>query len=207
MQFAIRHPDRCKALVLVVPATYVPRDASAAPMSAPATTRVLVDTALKSDFLFWATMHAARSSMMRGILATPPELLETASAEERDRIERVMHQILPVAPRRLGLLNDIAVTSSLTRYDLEHVTSPTLLITAADDLFGTLAGARYTADHIPHARLSAYPSGGHLLLGRQAQQAGEIAAFLQTATAADTPSRIPAFETLRPGRRWIGVMR
>jgi 2-hydroxy-6-oxonona-2,4-dienedioate hydrolase len=52
MQFALRHPDRCSALVLVVPAAFAPRAGGAPPMKTPAGTRFLFEAALKSDFLF-----------------------------------------------------------------------------------------------------------------------------------------------------------
>lgn len=207
MQFAIRHPERCTALVLVVPAAFVPRGAGMPSMSTPAATRVLFETALKSDFAYWASMHVARASMLRGIVATPPEIVEAATPDERARVERTLRHVLPVTSRRLGLINDAAVTSTLTRYDLEHIAAPTLVISAEDDLFGTLDGARYTADHIPRARLVAYPTGGHLLVGRHAEQAAEIVAFLQTASAGEVRPREHGFEAPHSLRRWIGVMR
>ena len=49
---------------------------------------------------------------------------------------RMLDEILPVSPRRLGLLNDAAITSSLERYDLEQITAPTLALSVADDQFG-----------------------------------------------------------------------
>ena len=117
--------------------------------------------------------------MMRAILATAPEVVDAASPGEQARVRRVLDDILPVSPRRLGLLNDAAVTSTLPRYDLERITAPTLVISAADDLFGTYDGARYTAEHIPNARFVGYPTGGHLLVGRQREETAEIAAFLR----------------------------
>jgi 2-hydroxy-6-oxonona-2,4-dienedioate hydrolase len=86
-----------------------------------------------------------------------------------------------VAPRRLGLLNDGAITSTLPRYELERIQAPTLLFSAPDDLFGTLDAARYSAEHIPGARLVAYASGGHLLVGHAREQSAAIAAFLRAA--------------------------
>jgi pimeloyl-ACP methyl ester carboxylesterase len=91
----------------------------------------------------------------------------------------MMELILPVSPRRLGLLNDAAVTSSLPRYELERIAAPTLVISVADDLFGTYAAARYTAEHIPQARFVGYPIGGHVWVGHHAQVISEIAAFLR----------------------------
>src|SRR5262249_21209853 len=155
------------ALVLLVPATYAPRPGGEPPMRTPAGTQFLFDTALKSDFLFWAAPRLSRPTVIRAILATPPALVENASADEQARIGKVLDRILPVRPRRPGLINDAAITSSLQRYDLERIAVPTLVISAADDLYGTFDGARYTADHVPHARFIGYPSGGHMLVGRQ----------------------------------------
>jgi pimeloyl-ACP methyl ester carboxylesterase len=179
LQFALRHPARTAALVLLVPAVYAPRPSPAAPLRVPRGTPFLFDTALRSDFLFWSASKVARQTFVRAILGTPPELLANASAEERARLELVLDHILPVAPRRAGLVNDAAVISSLTRYELEKVGAPTLAISCADDLYGTFDGARYTAEHVPHARFVGYPSGGHMLVGHFAEATGEIASFLK----------------------------
>lgn len=179
MQFALRHPERTAALVLLVPAAYVPRPRGAPPMKTPAGLELLFDTALQSDFLFWAAPRLARQTVIRAILATPPAVVESASADERARVAQVLDHVLPVSPRRLGLLNDAAVTSTLPRYELERIAAPTLVLSAADDLFGTYDGARYSAEHIPRARFIGYPSGGHLWVGHQQEVMSEIAAFLK----------------------------
>ena len=87
--------------------------------------------------------------------------------------------ILPVSMRRNGLLNDAKVTSSMSRYDLELITAPTLAISVADDLFGTYDGARYSAEHIPNARFIGYQRGGHLWIGHHQKVVAEIAGFLK----------------------------
>lgn len=179
MQFALRHPDRCSAMVLLVPAAYVPRPANAPPMLTPVGTDFLFETALKSDFLFWTAVRFARSNMIESILATPLAVVKSASAAEQARVGKMLEQIQPVSPRRLGLLNDAAITASLQRYELERIAMPTLVISMADDLFGTFDGARYTAEHIPGARFIGYPSGGHLWVGHQDEVLSEILAFLK----------------------------
>jgi pimeloyl-ACP methyl ester carboxylesterase len=179
LQLVLRHPGRCSALILLVPAAYVPRAGGAPPLRMPAWTNTLFNTALRSDFLFWALQRLARTTAIRAIVATPPAVVQQASAEERARVDRVLAHVLPVSLRRQGLVNDAAVTSSLRSYELGRIAVPTLAISAEDDLFGTLDGARYTAEQIPGARSVAYPSGGHLLVGRQQEVAAEIAAFLR----------------------------
>jgi pimeloyl-ACP methyl ester carboxylesterase len=179
MQFALRHPGRCSALVLLVPAAYVARPGHEPSLKTPRGTRLLFDTALRSDFLFWAIIRLAPETVMRSILATAPEVVHRASAEEQARVAETMEGILPVSPRRLGLLNDAAVTSTLGRYELERLSAPTLAISAADDLYGTYETARYSAEHIPGARFIGYPTGGHLWVGHHDEVLAAIAGFVR----------------------------
>jgi pimeloyl-ACP methyl ester carboxylesterase len=183
MQLALRHPKRVSALVLIVPAAYVPRAQSAPALLTPRGTPLLFGTALRSDFLFWAATRLARDTLIESILATPARLVAYAEPKERRRIDAVLAGILPVSRRRLGLVNDARVTSNLSRYELERIAAPTLAISVADDLYGTYEAARYTAQHVPGARFIGYESGGHLWVGRQGQLIADVAAFLRTAVS------------------------
>lgn len=179
LQFALRHPERTAALVLLAPAAYAPRPGGAPPVRTPPGVELLSSTVLRSDFLFWAAVRAAPNTLTGSILGTPPELLRGAGAEEQARIARMLTHILPVTLRRVGLQNDAAVTTNLQRYDLGAIAAPTLVLSAADDLYGTYEMGRYTADHIPGARFVGYDSGGHLLVGHEAESTAEILAFLR----------------------------
>lgn len=179
LQFALRHPKRITKLVLLVPATYVPRPGGAPPVTTPSGTQFLLDMGLRSDFLFWLPSRFARATMIRAILATPPAVLEAASPEERERMRKIVDLIQPVSARRLGLLNDAAIIPALPRYELERINAPTLTISVADDLFGTYDAARYTAEQIRGARFLGYPSGGHLWIGHSEEIFSEVSAFLK----------------------------
>src|SRR3989338_1043049 len=179
MQFALRHPERTAALVLMVPAAYASRPVDVRSKRMPPGVEFLLDAVLKSDFLFWALTRFARQTAIRTILGTPPEVVQSASAEERASVAQVLDHVLPVSPRRLGLLNDAAIVTTLPRYELERIAAPTLIMSVADDLYGTFDGARYSAEHIPHARFVGYPSGGHMGVGHEKETMAEIAAFLK----------------------------
>jgi pimeloyl-ACP methyl ester carboxylesterase len=185
MQFALRHPERTAVVVLLVPAAYPShieqRPRGAVPTRTSAAVKLLFDTALRSDFLFWAAPRIARQAMLQAILGTPPSVLENASAEERARIAQVLAHIQPLSMRRHGLLNDVSIVGSLPRYELERIAAPTLILGVADCLYGTYSGARYSAEHIPRARFISYPSGGHLWVGHQREVMTEIAGFLRNA--------------------------
>jgi pimeloyl-ACP methyl ester carboxylesterase len=91
----------------------------------------------------------------------------------------MLQRLLPVTPRRVGLVNDAAVVSTLPRYELERIRAPTLVISVADDRYGTYEPARYTAEHIPGARFVGYATGGHLWVGHHREALAEVAAFLK----------------------------
>lgn len=179
MQFALRHPARTVALILLVPVAHLPRAGGAPSVTAPPGIEFLFETVLRLDFLFWAAPRIAPDTVLRTILATPPELLESAGADERLRVAGMLSQILPVSARRQGLVNDGKVISTLPRYDLERITAPALLLSCEDDLFGTYDIARSSAARIPNARFVGYPTGGHLWVGRQTEVMSEITGFLR----------------------------
>jgi len=179
-QFAIRHPQRTTALVLVVPAAYRPRSTDdTRKMVAPTGTEFVRDTALRLDFLFWAWIRLAPDSVTRVVLATDPALVASASRAEQAEVAMVREHILPVSPRRNGLINEAKIMAALERYPLERISAPTLAISAQDDGYEPYESARYTATQIPRARFLGYPTGGHLLVGHQQEVMAEITRFLK----------------------------
>ena len=185
MQFALRYPDRTTAMVLMVPAAYPSRTEQrfqgATPKGMSSATKWIVDIAMRSDYLFWLAPRLAHNAVVRAMLGTQPDVLRTASAEERIRVENLLQHVLPMSARRQGLLNDAAITPFLPRYDLERIAAPTLVISTQDDTYGTWDGAKYSADHIPNARFLGFPTGGHLLVGHQREVTSEVTKFLSNA--------------------------
>jgi pimeloyl-ACP methyl ester carboxylesterase len=177
MQFVLRHPERSDRLILLVPLAYALR--SAEQSTAPASTPVVFETALKSDFLFWLAAKVMQRTLVKAILATPPEVLDRADDAEQTRALAMLDHILPVSPRQQGLLNDATVAQTLPRYELEGITTPTLAISFSDDLYGTYENARYTSEHIPGARFLGYPSGGHVWVGHGQEVLEEILSFIE----------------------------
>lgn len=123
----------------------------------------------------------ADGQVIRHVLATPPEQVTTADADERARIDDLAMRILPVSRRAAGLRDDTRLGKRLGPYALESIRAPTLVVSALDDGFGTYAPARYTASRIPGARLLGFDTGGHLLVGHDAEVRAEVARFLMAA--------------------------
>lgn len=179
LQFSLRHPKRISALVLLVPATYVPRAGGEASVSVPNGLKFVMDMAMRSDFLFWTGTRFTRAGMIRTILGTPLSVVENASPPEQARLGMLLDHVLPISQRRLGLLNEAAILPSIQRYALERIKVPTLTISFADDLYGTYESARYTAGQIGGARFVGYPHGGHMGVGHQQDVWNEVSGFLK----------------------------
>lgn len=182
LQFALRHPRRCSALVPIVPASYVPgRQATPAP--APWAERVIASL-LSSDLVFWSGITLAPAVATKALLATDAEVVERASADERARVRRILWSILPVSARAAGLLNDARLASRPAPMALERITAPTLAVSVRDDGFGTFAAAQHIAATVPGARLLSFDSGGHIWAGHDAELFAQVDAFLRSKAVA-----------------------
>jgi len=175
--FALRHPDRCSHLILLVPAMNLEnRD----PVEFTAVQRFLVGRLLGSDAWFQAALTLAPGLLTRTLLATDPALLETVSPAERQRADLILHGLMPVSARTRGMLNDGRVAGNPTDIELASIEVPTLVISAEDDLFGTAGTARRIGKSLPEARVVIFPDGGHIWVGHDDDVATEIAAFVLT---------------------------
>ena len=103
--------------------------------------------------------------MIKTVLATPSGLLNSASPQERLRINDMIDNLLPVSARAAGLISDTAVGKHLTPSALPTLRAPTLVISARDDRYGTFATAQYTVSQIPGARFIGFDQGGHTWVG------------------------------------------
>jgi len=180
MQLCLAHPERCSALVLVVPMAWTPQRAAAAP--SPFFEAVLSAIAA-SDVLFWTATKVARMTLLKTILGTPVEVYWKATKEERRSVDRMLRSILPISRRSAGIWSDSVVSSNLTRYPLEDIRVPTLIISAADDLYGTYEPSFYTAEEIGGAQFVGFATGGHLLIGHETEVRSQIGSFLGGAAA------------------------
>jgi 2-hydroxy-6-oxonona-2,4-dienedioate hydrolase len=178
LAFAIRHPDRCSALIPIVPAAYVPgRPATPGPSGAQ---NAAMNAMLRSDFLFWLALSTVPDLMIGTILATDPALVSAASIEERNRVHQILWEILPVSKRSRGLLNDARLAGNPAEMPIEKITAPTLTISLEDDRFGTFGAARHIAASVPGAKLVSYPTGGHIWVGHNAELFGEVDRFVRS---------------------------
>jgi 2-hydroxy-6-oxonona-2,4-dienedioate hydrolase len=176
MQFAILHPERCRALVLLVPADYLPAGTSIRGGA-------VVKAIFNSDLVAWAAlklMPIVPGGMTRMMLGTDAAVVSAAEPSEKARVQQILEHLLPVRPRFNGMQFDLRTAAVREPYPIERIACPVLAISAEDDRFGTASRARNLAASVPDGRAIIFPTGGHALVGRQVEAVREITSFLQT---------------------------
>jgi pimeloyl-ACP methyl ester carboxylesterase len=174
LQFALRHPDRCSALVLFSSAAPGETEAGLPPEAA-------ANLMFKSDLLFWLATTYFRSSLS-SIMGVPRGFELTPELEAG--VAQVMKTLLPVSPRAEGAVFDMFVSNPDVNsgYPLEEIAVPVLIVNAVDDPLTLYANAKAAADRIPGSRLITIEDGGHMLLGHEERVRSEIVTFLKVHT-------------------------
>jgi pimeloyl-ACP methyl ester carboxylesterase len=183
LQFALRFPTRVRALVLLVPAMYLPAQEE---IQKPALQRVFppgvmllgVFGVFNFDFSFLIFTKLARSIMIHLVLGTKRNIYNKASPVDKTHADKALNQMLPVSLRLDGLGTELSLGEEPIQ-NMELTKSPTLIISHKDDLYGTYEIAREAAERVPGARFIGYPDGGHMGIGYHDTMYNEITNFLQ----------------------------
>lgn len=178
IQFALRHPDRTMALVLM---------ASALPGASSRPPKPLMHLLAGSDLAFWLVQRYL-SAPLNGMYVAKGTRL---TAAQRATVRQTQAAMLPARARRHGVLFDIYVSNPAVQHvALENIQVPTLVINAQDDPLSAFENAASAAKRIPGAKLVSTVTGGHLLLGSEQRIRDEVAKLSQ--------ARQPLRQTLTP---------
>ncbi len=175
LQFALRHPDRVSALVLLSSAPFTPFTAKEQDLPVPIW---LYQALFSSDFPYWLLARSARP-VLQSVFDVTPDMRADMPPDEEAFVAAMIDGFLPVTARIAGVGNEGAAIDPATRYEIERIGAPTLVIHARDDGINPFAIGAAVAGRIPDAELVALPAGGHLLLGHHAAVRAKVTAFLR----------------------------
>jgi len=180
LQFALRHPDRLRRLVVM---------SGAWPGSFGRAPGVIETVVYRSDVAMWLARTCGGPVLRRLIAGIPKDF--PLPEEHRSEIDRLIDTVFPVRERFRGAIFD-ACTGNLDvdTYPLESIAAPTMIVHSRDDTLAPFEPARLAASRIPQAQLVAHETGGHLMLGRATEASRAVAAFLGTAPDRSSPSKV-----------------
>ena len=147
LQFALRHPDRCSALVLEEalvrnykgPAPLLPASSFGAYLR---------------DLLFYLFQNAGIAPY-QAKNPSDPMITKLARAE--------LYGIIPYGRRKTGTENDIVQENNLNGWPLETITCPTLILHGTADTSAPLADAEYAHQQISGSQLVEIEGQDHMV--------------------------------------------
>lgn len=175
IQFALRHPDRCSALVMLSAISYTPPPESFIQKN-------IFNVLFESDFVYWLITTKFESQLI-SIFGVPAEAQARLTPAEKEWASEFLQSMHPISLRKAGIYNDRKY--KIHDYSLEHITVPTLVIHAEDDSLISFTQGQYSAQNIPDAQFIKLQSGGHLLMGQHEKVKSGIEEFLKQHTRAD----------------------
>jgi pimeloyl-ACP methyl ester carboxylesterase len=171
LQFALRHPERCSALVMI----------SAKSQTAPPDSllqELVFESVFRSDYLFWLITQYARPFLLT-MFGVSGDVQEQIPARSRQLASDVVDSMNPISLREDGIYHDRDTLTVLPQdvFRLEQITVPTLVVHAVDDGLQPYSHAENTATEVPDAEFLSYEQGGHLLLLQLDEVREKVAAF------------------------------
>ncbi|MGD2131911.1 MAG: alpha/beta hydrolase [Maricaulaceae bacterium] len=167
LQFALRHPERTRALVLAVPLLERMESEEGAG-------RVSLTESLMSDMAVWAMGDRLLPMMLPDIDLDDP--VQTASAK------LIIASGVPLGLRTDGMENDMTQFRSLdvATWPLEELQVPTLFLHGNADENAPYEGSAAAAARIPNAELITYEGGNHfIVITRAAELSAEVEGFIE----------------------------
>src|SRR5215208_165549 len=172
LQFALRHPERCAALVMISAKSH-----SALPDTP--LQKLVFENVFRSDYLFWLITEYARLFMLT-MFGVSSEVQEQVPARSRQLASDVVDNMNPISLRNDGIYHDRGTLTVLPEdvFRLEQITVPTLVVHAVDDGLQPYSHGVNTATKVPDAKFLSYEQGGHLLLLQLDDVREKVAAFI-----------------------------
>ncbi|MHA1637785.1 MAG: alpha/beta fold hydrolase [Candidatus Thorarchaeota archaeon] len=191
LHFALRHPDRLSALILMAAVSNeytVDQEAMDSILA-----RIFL-SGLMADFGVWLADVITRrwTSMMLKESFKETVILESKELDEYIKqimtipeqvswFKRFVRTTCPMSPRMIGFNNDLKLLQQVSFTDLGAITCPTLVIHGTVDGDVSFSNAEFAASSIPNATLYSIENVGHVVwLGEHVSKMNsELVRFLK----------------------------
>jgi 2-hydroxy-6-oxonona-2,4-dienedioate hydrolase len=174
LQFALRHPGRCKGLMMV--------SAASRPVPPlPPVLRAMYPWMLKSDLIPWLFYAIAPKAVFQANGVSRALQARIQFDREKMRLLDALYQTtFPTTPRGEGMINDLQQLTNFPLYPIERITVPALVVHAVNDPIIPIESGEFSARTIPNARFIKLEDGGHFACVTHGEETlPEIQGFLK----------------------------
>jgi pimeloyl-ACP methyl ester carboxylesterase len=198
LQFALRHPRRCWALVML---SAVSHD------FVPTVDRIhlLLARLLNIDFIMWVARNLFDELLMAVSGLTPEVKARIAEHPQKLAATRALLLPFPVGTRKAGFYRDLQQFARIPSYDLSKVRLPTLVVHGTSDFAVPLQHGQFIAEHVPNARMLAVHEAGHFAaITHKEEVLPQVTEFLLNNMPAEEPVQYLPRDTVRGSVATIG---
>lgn len=187
IEFAVRYPDRCRALILICA---VSQRITPDPATETQTTWMF-RSAIGSDFMTWLAIEISLKTLP--LAAAGQENWQARLMADRARLakyDRMMWTVFPAKEREAGSQNDLDQFAALPGLPFKKVKAPTLVLHGTDDTLVPFEHGENSARLIAGARFIPVAGGEHgFFLSHDDVVWPEVIRFLHTALQAPVPKK------------------
>jgi len=163
LRFALEYPEMTRGLVLVGSGGPSDKDLEG-PTGPP--------NAVINDFMFWVMAKPMKSLIITKMFGIESEIYKNASSEKKAELNKILESMLPIKPKKEGIINDSNVTNvePVEKYDeyvLEKLDVPVLIFHSKNDPMASFETAKNMHQRLPNSKLVEFETGGHLLFGHE----------------------------------------
>jgi len=164
IHFALRHPDRCWALVSIAGVT------RRLDPNLSRSQKAFV-ALVNRDMGLWLLTSLAEERLYSIYNITPSLRDSMVDEPEKLKIIRSVLFSFPMNHRRLGFENDMENFPRIPALPVERIAVPPLAVHGTADTVVPFEHSRFLADNVPGARLLSVEGGGHLSIVTHTEQA------------------------------------
>lgn len=185
LQFALRHPDRCRAMVLIAANSDVKAgDESEEEIGEVGQPPAWLNNLLFSDVTSWIIIRLSQVIPGKVLAALVGEDDVEAILNDPEKYQTFtdfLNTLALLSLRREGALNDGKQFRSFTGYPFEKIPCPALILYGSKDTFVPVAEQVYLMQTLPDAKYIEIEGGTHFMaISHASVLAPQITDFLNT---------------------------
>jgi pimeloyl-ACP methyl ester carboxylesterase len=174
-RFALTYPELVKGMILI--GSGYPKATKKDKVKAP-------PSFVFNDFFFSFFVNHMRGTLL-SMFGISKDEYESAPAYEKEQFNNMMKTLLPIKPRKPGIINDNKVVNpdmlrNYKSYPIETIGVPVLIMHAKNDPMAKYDDMKQASKRLQNKKIISFDRGGHILFGHSKENRQYVKGFLDS---------------------------